>query len=862
MKRFWMSSVCLCVAASAGAQDIVMIRSDAPATSSFNSYTNWADQLAPSGAKTYQTTNNIMRTPEGAGPFVFEGSRLTISSSGALAWKSTGPVTVADLVLEGPVSHWFGGIIGRLYGNITVPASRTARFECAPTENDMRVFAVYSTIAGNGNLQVTMGHVTALKQTSLFADNSGFTGRIILRGLGKFGVCMEESLGPNPAAFAANKLEFSGMTLVLTNSLTLDDPNRGIVLNNTLDAGNQLYPGGAIEVANLATATVACVISGAGPLTKRGNGTLLLATNTTYTGATTVEAGTLRLSPAWTLASQTLTVTGTTAVVAGEGTLSNVTLIAGGQLAAEKGGWSIKNLSVQNTTNVTFALDLSEANPDTALIRVSGALTKQPFQVFQFVVNTNNTAAAPYKVLSASNLTDFADYDFCVTPPWIGELSRADDGAGGQVLLFTPTPADKIVFKTVVDNLNESGFTLGSKWSDGLAPSPDKTYVVRGFGLRTPSAGSLTFAGKRLVVDGQGITLKGVGTTPTITNLVMMNDASFGMAEGAGSRMAGDILLHAVRDANKTYAMRVTSSYMGRYLNLYSTLSGYGDLFLQSHGDPAYSNNLYTSHADNPSYFGKIRMDGNTNFWLRIASEAKLGGNPPLFRADQLSFNGGGLSVTNDVTLDDASRGITLLATGGNSVMTTDKGAGAFFTNTPAALLRYEGGCTLRPESSNVTLTVACPITGAGTLIKNGLGALVLGGANSYTGQTLVIAGALRPASTNAFGTGPVLIKGAGTLSRRYPDAALPAGVALGSTVTFEAGARLEIALDEGFTVPGNFTVPLFTVPSGMAPDPATVPVRHSLLNYKATVVTAPLSGGRTLFSAELSFQGTLMMVK
>lgn len=861
MKRFLIAYLGFSLGSVAFATDYTMNGGDGAGTNSFMTGYRWPGAAAPSAGNRYFTGANMLRTPENTTgtAYTFAGDRLTISSGGSMLWKSSGNVTVSDLVLDGgSIAHGFDNYTGRLFGTVTV--SRASSFTA--NENNPRSFMIYSTVTGTGNVTVAMNQTSSLKQTSFLADNSGFTGRIILNGQGKFGVCAEEGLGGNPASFAANQLEFNGSTLVLTNSLTLDDANRGIALNNTSNPGSYIYPGGVFEVANAATATVACVISGAGPLTKRGNGTLILATNNTYKGLTTVEAGTLRMVAGASQGTSSMVVSGATSMVTGEGTLSNVTLMAGGRLGAEKGGWAMKSLSVQNTTNVTFALDLSQATTNTTLIRIGGTLTKQALQVFQFTVNTNSALAAPYQILSASNLADFAEYDFCVTPPWIGELSRTNDVGGGQVLLFTPTPPEKIVFQVANDPINTTAFLEGAKWSDGLAPTNPptgvKTYVSQGFDMRTPYDRSVTFGGKRLIVNGQNLALKGASAIPTVADLTMMNDAYFSTAEPIRDNMAGNILLRPVFDAGKTYAMRVTGGNSGRYLYLFSTLSGYGDLFLQNTGDPSYSNSIFSLFSPNTNFFGKIQVDGHTNLWLRVAAEEMLGGNPPLFRADQLRFNGGGLSVTNSVTLDDANRGITLLATGGTS--SKDANVGGFPTNATAAQLAYPGGCVLRAEGTN-TLTVRCPITGAGSLIKNGSGKLVLGGANSYTGLTQIIAGTLEPVSTNAFGTGPVLLKPEGRLLRRYPGVALTNGVELGSWIAFEAGSQVVIQMDAGYTVSRNFMVPLFLLPPGGTIDPASVPVQYSLSNYKATVTTSTV-GSRLLVSASFAFQGSLMLLK
>jgi len=855
MKQILMATLSLWTVIMAQGAEYFMTGDDVAPTSSLIDGTNWDNGQPPAVGNSYRTAK-LLRTPENSNHYIFAGDQLTLDTSATFAWKSAGNLTVSNLVFNGgTLAHWMSNG-ARLYGCITVNPGKT--FVIQAVETSARWFEIYAPISGSGAIELQMYQTNTLKQASFFGDNSGFTGQIRLRGKGKFGICSETGLGANPAAFTYNRLDFGGTTLIITNSLTLDDPNRGLHLN-TLNTGFNV-PGGVFEINNQATATIACLISGAGPLTKRGNGTLLLATNHTYTGITTVEAGTLRLALGASLASPAVTASGPTSVIAGEGTLHNVTLAGGGRLATEKGGLSVADLSVLNTTEITFAVDLSEADPETALIRVGGALTKQPLQVFQFTINTNNTTAVPYQLLTAPNLADFADFDFCVSPPWIGQLSRAEDGLGGDILLFTPTPPQNIITKKVTDNTNESAFTEGSKWSDGMAPTPDKSYLYNnGYTLRTPQNGSLTFNGGQLIIDKSAtLALKGAGT-PTIPDLVMMNDAVFGMWEGAGSRMAGAILLYPLLEAGRSYAMRVTSSNMGRDLDLTSTLSGYGDLLLQAQGDPAYDSTSYFLNGDNSDYFGKIRVDGNSNLWLTVTSEINIGGLPPAFRPDQLVFNGGGIRVTNHVVLDDPGRGITLLATGGTSPVNT--GAGAFLAGTTPEQRRYEGGGTFRPEPESVTLTVNCPVTGPGRLIKEGTGTLVLGGDNSYTGVTQISAGRLEPVTASALGTGPVLLKPAGRLLRRYPGAPLPAGVELGGAISFESGSAVRVELDAGQSLTGKFTLPLFLLAEGESLDPADVPIEHEFKNYRAVVSNSTL-GSRVLVSVTLTFQGTLLMLQ
>lgn len=859
MKQAVAVCVFFCVAQVAQADEFWMTAADPPATSSFNSAGKWSNGQAPSAGNTYRTAY-VMRTPNVVGAsYTFAGDRLTINTGSDFGFTTPGGfLTVNDLVLNGGrVTHSTGDRVNTLSGQITVAAP--SAFYVG--DNLLRWLHVYSALSGTADLTVQV--TDSLKRTCLMADNSAFTGRLILSGRGKVIVTKEESLGGNPAAFQAGGLTLRGVTLTITNSFVINDPNRGIQIDNTLTPASFIYPGAMFEV-NAATLTVACAVSGGGPLTKFGTGTLILATNTTYTGLITVEAGTLRLAAGATQAASSVIATGLTSVVSGGSVLSNLTLAAGARLMAENSGWAVKRLTVSNDDDIArISLTLSDAATNTPLIRVDGPLVKPPFQKIVLAVSTNNLLQAPYQLLSASNLADYAESDFYLYPPWAGALSLETEAGGGGVLLFTPNIASPVVFQTQNDPGGFSAFTLGASWSDGQTPSSAKTYVNGSYIMRTPNDASRTFQGQRLFLDGATLGLKGANWIPTIPALTMMNNAFVPVAEvsGAGNNnLAGEVNLYPC--AKDSFAMWVRSLNMGRDLHLFSTLTGCGDLLLQGQGNPAFAASHFMLFPASPNFSGRIRMDGNTNFWLRISGEEKLGGNPPLFRPDQLSFNGGGLSVTNDVMLDDDKRGILLLATGGFSG--TDPGTGGFAPGTSSNVLKYAGGCTLRAEEG-VTLSVNCPVTGPGTLTKKGPGMLTLGGANSYTGLTTVAVGTVRPTSPTAFGTSPVTFMPGTALQRCYSDTALVNGVEFGKTVTFEAGSMIQLVLDGGAEQGGLITLPLFLLPPGETMDLEALSVNYSLPNYRLQVYSETVGAGaaaRVLVSAKLTLNGTIVTVR
>jgi autotransporter-associated beta strand protein len=141
----------------------------------------------------------------------------------------------------------------------------------------------------------------------LSGDNSStFTGRTSISN-GAIQVASEANLGAVPGSAVANQLTLGGSstngTLKTTGTMALS-ANRGV----TLSAG-----GGTLDTASSTTLTINSIITGDGMLTKSGgSGTAVLAAANTFTGGTTLNAGTLAINHAAALGSGALTINGGT----------------------------------------------------------------------------------------------------------------------------------------------------------------------------------------------------------------------------------------------------------------------------------------------------------------------------------------------------------------------------------------------------------------------------------------------------------------------------------------------------------------------------------------------------------------------
>ncbi len=158
---------------------------------------------------------------------------------------------------------------------------------------------------------------------------------------GELSVSSDSNLGA-----PAGALNFDGGTLRIA----------GTGFTSTARTINWGANGGGFNIVDAAaTFTLGQSLTGGGGLAKSGAGTLVLAGVNTYTGATTVSAGTLRIGPGGSIASSstvTLSAAGATldiAADAGDQGVQNLAGVAGSTVVLGR------NLTVASTTDTTFA---------------------------------------------------------------------------------------------------------------------------------------------------------------------------------------------------------------------------------------------------------------------------------------------------------------------------------------------------------------------------------------------------------------------------------------------------------------------------------------------------------------------------
>ncbi|MCA3395024.1 MAG: autotransporter-associated beta strand repeat-containing protein [Roseomonas sp.] len=325
--------------------------------------------------------------------------------------------------------------------------------------------------------------------TLILSGDNTYTGGTLLQE-GTLGVGHNNALGTGALTMEANttlRAELTGLSLA-----------NNVTLNGAATVDTQTY-----------TLTLSGIIGGAGALTKTGGGTLTLTGSNSYTGNTTVSAGTLQIAGAGSL---------------GQGNYAGNIALSGGAL--------LYSSSVNQTLSgvISGGGSLTKDGADSTLILTGGN---------SYTGNTT-VSAGTLQIAGAGSLGqgDYAGaialsggslrYSSSVNQTLSGVIS-----GGGSL---TKHGADSTLILT-----GDNTYTGGTALQQGTLGVGRSNAL--GTGALTMEANTTLLAGADGLALGNAVTLNGAGTINTQTNTLTLNNTVSGASGALGKAGAGTLIL-------------------------------------------------------------------------------------------------------------------------------------------------------------------------------------------------------------------------------------------------------------------------------------------------------------------------------
>ena len=552
----------------------------------------------------------------------------------------------------------------------------------------------------------------------------------------------------------------NGNSITTTNGIVDNSPNLEIV-NLPIVLGADLQ---SVNVANSAgSLLLGGVIDDGGNgygITTTGGGTVTLTNNNTYTGTTTVNAGTLKLD--------------FNAAGAADNIVSSSSALAfgGGTLTINGNASSVSSQTGNGTTFSSGAnvISVAPASGSTVPNLALGALTYDAGATVEFIGPTNDTSATTSTgqpgaygsgtttgvVPATANITTTSG---AADQMLYGGMTGVTDGSGvANVATFATVGLYDYAFVTgtspftvtaasqdAVPGVNWNGGSAGSGCSSGT----DGAYVLCNAGQLGGSKGS--YGGPYDIVG----TCAGHNTDSDIA--LRFNAAGAGGFSGSGTVSVGGILVTPNVGANNITINYMNiglrnGSYAGSLVVWQNNVSGFmlcGGLYENAkHAGSGYVQagpGTVSYNAANPSYYtytGPTWLNGGVT---EITIDAELGAAAT---AATVTLNGGTVLGNATFALDNAGANQRPVALGNNGgglaavsgyTMTVDgvvsgaAGTGPLTIGIPAL-------------SANGNVAGLVPGTGSGTANTtpvNATGTVALTAPNTYTGGTIVLAGGI-----------------------------------------------------------------------------------------------------------------------
>lgn len=520
-----------------------------------------------------------------------------------------------------------------------------------------------------------------------------------------------------------------GGTRVEAGVLQIGEGKRGILngdvtvdLNATLAFGREdltLYEG---------------VVSGAGNLSKMGDGELVLTGDHLFTGTTTVQRGTLRIGYDGTtgsLSSAVILDTNTRLVFQRSDTVQQSKDISGlGQLVQDGRGKLVLTGNATHSGGTDVARGILQVGDGGTVGSLAGDVLVEAGATLAFKRSDVVTTTA--------NIT--------------GAGALAQDGSGTLILTGDAAQSGGTRVNAGVLQVGDAG-TVGSLSGSGPITLAAGSQLVFKRSDNITSAGSISGAGALVQAGAGTLNLTGdanhSGGTRVDAGVLRVGDgATSGSLGGAGGiTIAGGAGL--VFDRADSVLQR-------------SAIQGGGELVQAGTGTLVLSGNA--------THTGGTRVDAGTLQVGNAGTEGSLAGNVTLAAGTRLIFNRAD-TVLTDGTISGAGslaqNGIGTLVLTGDAAMTggTQVNGGVLQLGNGGSSGNIHGAVKLADQTLMVikrsdVFTLDAQLQGGGQLVQAGTGTTILSQANQLTGATWILNGRLQTDADAKLGTGDVFIDG------------------------------------------------------------------------------------------------------
>ena len=551
---------------------------------------------------------------------------------------------------------------------------------------------------GNGQFDVNSGRNLTLSNT--ISGNGSVT-----------------KIGEGTLILAANN-SYAGGTTISAGVLKLTD-------NGTLGTGG-VVNNAVLELAHDSAATIGNVISGSGSVAMTGAGTVTLSGDNSYSGGTTISAGTLKIAQVSGLGTGPVTINGgtldTTAAGSGQTFNYDLTIGANGGTVTAAGSSYSTFKSVSGSGDLTtngYVLFNGGGNYNGHVTVKNGYMCIKPdsFGVFDLTLDGGQVNVAEAGTIH------------------IGKLNAPNGGS----YLFGSNENNQYVFEIGVGTTSTDVATYGSAIRGNNNGAYNVTIKKVGEGTQIFNRTGYAYSGtpnsiKEVIVDGGKMIIDANNTDAFKASNTNGFWGTAPITVNSGGTLEFKRSWTTAPNVQMTINGGTLTLSAGQYLNKVTLNSGTVDG----------SNDIRAGY-------------NGTGVWTVKGGTSTIKSNVLLvLKGDYKTFT---INFDKDATLDVKKTVYGLDGYTGTAV--TFKGTGDGPGN---ILIRGESGTIHNLGNitfNNMNGSIAAPITGTSAVIKSGAGTVTLSGANTYTGATTVSGGTLVLASSGSLASNVTVASGA-----------------------------------------------------------------------------------------------------